>query len=845
MTTNTSDRGRRGSGGAGSAPSFLQRAVGSLQQGVRDAADSLQTKAGGVRENVSGFNVRESVGRGLNFMTAPCKTLREHVLLDGKDPSRASRAGPMLKWSVLKARTKRGAACSVWVLDKQSALAEVPSHEHDAVLQLHRAGVSALARLRHPCVLRVLEPLEETKALMCFVTEPVAASLSDVMHRRTDDEGAALSELDVKHGMKQVAEGVAFLTHKSQLTVRGLGPESCCIAEQDGRWCICFLGWARSCSSHAEVCSGGTVGGSIRDATANASTSGPSSGTHGAHTNVLLPLGFVAPEVARESIVDAGAHAAAASAAGPAADVFSVGALAYAMLMGSSPLGRPADASEHQTRMAQVPGMNVAGMQAAAVACIRPCLAPFETMRPSLSAFVESDWFRSDRCLSALIFLESIVEKPDAQRVAVVRELPSLLPSFDRNVLSKRVLPPLLGELRNESMAIEILPIVISIAKMQTAEEFASSALPFLLPRIQGKTGSGELHDRGEVQTLLLEHAADFSRLLPPDLTAGPLVDMLVRGLRAGGAGSSVHQSLALKRIPEVSERLEYAAIKSRLLPPITQLMMDTSHAGVRVASMHCLGRLVHNCGVDDCVALMKCVARVTAVDASPGTIMASVGMATAVADAGGVDVVARAVLPVLCPLLVSRSLSSEQFRSFLASLRALLDSIQEKKEGPVGAREASTAADARGGSDDPLDPRNINLRQAHQEASHAVPANGAVNDFGMLYYAGVASTSGASPSPFGGTSGTAAPLGSLYTATSAAVNPPSLAAPAAVNNQHLSGIEGQPPGAHAQPGGASKSAADQLSDFLSGPDPNLFSSLSVTPCTQQYNDVGGSGSLI
>ena len=86
--------------------------------------------------------------------------------------------------------------------------------------------------------------------------------------------------------------------------------------------------------------------------------------------------------------------------------------------------------------------MNVVGMQAATVACIRPCLAPFETMRPSLSAFVESDWFRSDRCLSALIFLESIVEKPDAQRVAVVRELPSLLPSFDRNVLSKRVLPP-------------------------------------------------------------------------------------------------------------------------------------------------------------------------------------------------------------------------------------------------------------------------------------------------------------------------------------------------------------------------------------------------------------------
>ena len=100
------DHGRKGSGG-GAAPSFLQRAVGSLQQGVRETVEGLHTRAGGVRENVSAFSVRESVGRGINFMTAPCRTLREHTLLDDKDAC-ASRAGPMLQWRVLRARAMLG-----------------------------------------------------------------------------------------------------------------------------------------------------------------------------------------------------------------------------------------------------------------------------------------------------------------------------------------------------------------------------------------------------------------------------------------------------------------------------------------------------------------------------------------------------------------------------------------------------------------------------------------------------------------------------------------------------------------------------------------------------------------
>ena len=43
--------------------------------------------------------------------------------------------------------------------------------------ELVAAEVQWLSRLKHPGVLKVLEPLEETRSQFCFVTEEVTASL--------------------------------------------------------------------------------------------------------------------------------------------------------------------------------------------------------------------------------------------------------------------------------------------------------------------------------------------------------------------------------------------------------------------------------------------------------------------------------------------------------------------------------------------------------------------------------------------------------------------------------------------------------------------------------------------
>ena len=86
----------------------------------------------------------------------------------------------------VRRRTKAGAQdarVSVWLLDKR-ALTEDGRHSKEEVeqmLQLIRDDASRMLRLRHPGVLRLEQPLEETRTHIALVTEPVFASAADIL----------------------------------------------------------------------------------------------------------------------------------------------------------------------------------------------------------------------------------------------------------------------------------------------------------------------------------------------------------------------------------------------------------------------------------------------------------------------------------------------------------------------------------------------------------------------------------------------------------------------------------------------------------------------------------------
>lgn len=82
--------------------------------------------------------------------------------------------------------------------------------------------VTTLSRLRHPCILEVVEPVEETRQGLYFATEPITSSLRDAM-QETSNPGLQLDDVEVRKGFLQLARALEFL-HDAQLIHTNVTP---------------------------------------------------------------------------------------------------------------------------------------------------------------------------------------------------------------------------------------------------------------------------------------------------------------------------------------------------------------------------------------------------------------------------------------------------------------------------------------------------------------------------------------------------------------------------------------------------------------------------------------------
>ena len=107
-----------------------------------------------------------------------------------------------------------------------------------------KRGVSQLTRLRHPSILTVEHPLEESRDCLEFATEPALASSSNLIVQENISSSVPsqilnykLEPLEIKYGLLQVAEGLSFLHNSGRLLHRNLCLETIIVNSQ-GAWKI-------------------------------------------------------------------------------------------------------------------------------------------------------------------------------------------------------------------------------------------------------------------------------------------------------------------------------------------------------------------------------------------------------------------------------------------------------------------------------------------------------------------------------------------------------------------------------------------------------------------------------
>lgn len=173
-------------------------------------------------------------------------------------PAPTSHSGP---WKIYDAKKKKtNQLVSVWIFERRSldpggggggsgsgssnglSLRGGSSRDgvkaaQDEVVERLKKEASLLARLRHPCVLELVEPVEDTRGGgLMFATEPVVCSLGVLLGEKDEEESRGgnarkkrevdLDELEIQKGLLQIGKALEFLHESAGLVHANITPEA-------------------------------------------------------------------------------------------------------------------------------------------------------------------------------------------------------------------------------------------------------------------------------------------------------------------------------------------------------------------------------------------------------------------------------------------------------------------------------------------------------------------------------------------------------------------------------------------------------------------------------------------
>lgn len=382
-------------------------------------------------------------------------------------------------WKIHDAKKKStGTAASVFIFDRRTleprsggfgsrSGSSAKKLQEDVIERLKREA-SNLARLRHPSILQVLEPVEETRSGgLMFATEPLTASLSGLLLEKGEQENAhgagtrsgrymmeeadgsrrrrdlEIDELEIQKGLLQVAKGLEFLHESAGLVHGNLNPDAIYInAKSD--WKISGLGFAGP-----------------PDSSETKSSLPPLAVSEVLYQDPRLPssvqlnMDFTSPDLALDSNVS------------PAADLFSLGLIIIALYNSPhvSPIQAHANLSTYKKLLSS---SSTTPSQSNNFLCSSPIprnvlsqvlprlITRRAAQRMNAREFQQSPYF-DNVLVSTIQFLESLPTKNASEKSQFLRGLQRVLPDFPASVLERKVLGVLLDEMKDR----DLLPLIL------------------------------------------------------------------------------------------------------------------------------------------------------------------------------------------------------------------------------------------------------------------------------------------------------------------------------------------------------------------------------------------------
>ncbi|EJD05722.1 kinase-like protein [Fomitiporia mediterranea MF3/22] len=530
---------------------------------------------------------------------------------------------------------------SVWTSDKRAGDGDRMSvAAKDRIVEALKSEASALGKLRHPNILEMVEPVEETRTEVLFATEPLLSSLYLSIPNARPSPLVELDEVEIQKGILQLCKGLSFLHTSARRIHSNLNPESVLI-NSAGDWKIGGLGL--------------TI---------------PLSGTDGSPTDWRSPIhdsylpsyaqrsfDYVAPEyVLDEQLVTA-------------SDMYSLGCLIYAVHNKGSPPFRNHNnsASLRENISRGVPGLE--RFDSDLKELLKLLISRHAVNRPTPEALPSHPFF-SSLSISTLNFLErsTFASKTREEKISFMKGLTSVLDRFTEGLRTRKILPSLVEEMKDTFLLPYILPNVFAISNSLTPSQFASLVLPSLKPLFA-------LKEPPQNMITLLDNLSLLQSKTDKAVFREHVLPLVYNALESDHA---MVQERALKVVPDLCETIDYAEVQGVLFPRVALVFTKTRILSVKVATLETFLAMVKT--LDKLSLTQKLVPLLSRIRTKePAVMLATLAVQEAMGNKVDREAVATLVLPQLWIMSMGPLLNVSQFQRFMAVIKKLGDRVERE----------------------------------------------------------------------------------------------------------------------------------------------------------------------
>ncbi|XP_034259272.1 SCY1-like protein 2 isoform X1 [Pantherophis guttatus] len=566
--------------------------------------------------------------------------------------------GNKLAWKIFngfKKSTKQEVA--VFVFDKK-LMDKYQKFEKDQIIDCLKRGVQQLTRLRHPRLLTVQHPLEESRDCLAFCTEPVSASLANILGNWEnlpsplpfDIKEYNLYDVETKYGLLQVSEGLSFL-HSSVKMVHGnLTPENI-ILNKSGAWKIMGFDFCIQSINPSEQ--------ELKFSSKEWDPNLPS---------LCLPNPqYLAPEYILSVSCET------------ASDMYSLGAIIYAIFNNGKPIFEVnkqdiyKSFSRQLDQLSRLNSSNLQNIPDDVREHVKLLLNVTPAVRPDADQMTKIPFF-DDVGAMTLQYFDSLFQRDNLQKSQFFKGLPKVLPKLPKRVIVQRILPCLTSEFVNPDMVPFVLPNVLLIAEECTKEEYIKLILPDLSPVFRQQE---PIQASNMILLIFLQKMDLLLTKTPPDEIKNSVLPMVYRALEAP---SIQIQELCLNIIPTFANLIDYPSMKNSLIPRIKNACLQTSSLAVRVNSLVCLGKILEYLDkwfvLDDILPFLQQIP-----SKEPAVLMGILGIYKCTFSHKKLGItkeqLAGKVLPHLIPLSIENNLNLNQFNSFISVIKEMLNKLE------------------------------------------------------------------------------------------------------------------------------------------------------------------------